>query len=387
MNEIVYQCQKNEQKSDGIYCTIIFDHDVTIFQRTKKMSNVTIIGAGMMGTAMCWPLADNQHSINLVGTPLDEEIIHSIHSTRVHPKLEREIPKSVKAFSHSELPNALKNCNYIICGVSSFGVAWFAETVGPFLKPNVPVINVTKGLEDQENGDLLILPKVMDQRLPEHLQGRISFNAIGGPCIAHELAARCQTGVVFCGDQIQILDQFSHLLSTNYYHIQTSTDVVGVEVCAALKNAYAMGVGMIIGLMEKNGPDRLAHMYNPQALFFSQSIREMIRMIEIMGGKPETATWLPGVGDLYVTIFGGRTVRLGRLLGQGTTFKDASEIMKGVTLESVEVIKRISRALPKLAKRSIITQNEFPLIRFLNLMISDQTDMNGIPWESFFKHQ
>ena len=293
------------------------------------MSNVTIIGAGMMGTAMCWPLADNQHSVHLVGTPLDEDIIHSIKATRIHPKLEREIPLGVKAFFHAELEHSLENCDYIICGVSSFGIPWFSEVVGPFLKSEVPVINVTKGLEDQENGDLLIFPKAVMKRLPEHLRGRISINAIGGPCIAHELAARRQTGVVFCGDEVRILDQFSRLLSTSYYHIKTTSDMAGVEVCAALKNAYALGVGMIIGLMEKTGPDGLAHMYNPQALFFSQSIREIVRMIEIIGGNPETATWLPGVGDLYVTVFGGRTVRLGKLLGQGITFKRCIRINEG----------------------------------------------------------
>ncbi len=70
------------------------------------MSIVTIIGAGMMGTAMCWPLADNGHQVRLVGTPLDEEIIRSIRETRIHPKLEREVPAGVQACFVDELPQA-----------------------------------------------------------------------------------------------------------------------------------------------------------------------------------------------------------------------------------------------------------------------------------------
>lgn len=348
------------------------------------MSNVTVIGAGMMGTAMCWPLIDNKHSVNLVGTPLDEEIIRKINTTRIHPKLERAVPEAVKAFSHSELPDTMEKCEYIICGVSSFGIPWFSEVVGRLLKPEVPVIAVTKGLEDQENGDLFIIPKAINQRLPEHLRERLSINAIGGPCIAHELAARRQTGVVFCGDDQQILDRFAKLLSTHYYHIDITTDAVGVEVCAALKNAFALGIGMVIGMFDRDGPNGLAKMYNPQAILFSQSIREMLHMINICGGNPESAIWLAGIGDLFVTIYGGRTLKLGRLLGQGKAYTDASKIMKGETLESVEVINRVSRALPKLEKRSVITKDEFPLLRFLKRVISDQVDLN-IPWDSFFQ--
>ncbi|MBE0698892.1 MAG: glycerol-3-phosphate dehydrogenase, partial [Anaerolineaceae bacterium] len=67
------------------------------------MAVVTIVGAGMMGTAMCWPLADNGHTVRLVGTPLDEEIIRSIRETRVHPRLERAVPAGVEAYFVDQL--------------------------------------------------------------------------------------------------------------------------------------------------------------------------------------------------------------------------------------------------------------------------------------------
>jgi glycerol-3-phosphate dehydrogenase (NAD(P)+) len=337
----------------------------------------------MMGTALAWPLADNGHTVRLVGTPLDRDIIDSIQKDQIHPRLQRPVPVGVTAYHVSQLPEALDGTDFIASGVSSFGVNWFAEVVGSQLKPGVPVIAVTKGLEDQPDGDLIILPEVISQRLPAALQGKISLNAIAGPCIAHELAARRQTGVVFCGKDEAVLTVLKNLFGTSYYHIWTSNHLVGVEVCAALKNAYAMGVGLAVGMMEAAGPDGVAAMYNPQAALFAQSCLEMRRMLKLLGGDPEEVSWLPGAGDLYVTVFGGRTVRLGKLLGQGVSFAEARRRMAGETLESVEIITRVARALPRLESRGLARQVDFPLLLHMNEMINHGKTVN-IPWESFF---
>jgi glycerol-3-phosphate dehydrogenase (NAD(P)+) len=247
----------------------------------------------------------------------------------------------------------------------------------------VPVIAVTKGLEDNPSGDLTILPDVIDARLPAHLQGRVRLCAIAGPCIAHELAARRQTCVVFCGRENETLEALRRIFATDYYHIWLSTDMVGVEVCAALKNGYAMGVGLAVGMMETAGPDGLANMYNPQAGLFAQGCREMRLLLQLLGGSPENVAWLPGAGDLYVTVFGGRTVRLGKLLGGGLTFAEARERMAGETLESVEIISRVARALPRLEARGLAKQKDFPLLLHLDAILNRGATVQ-IPWEAFF---
>src|SRR5512136_943302 len=103
------------------------------------MSIVTIVGAGMMGTALCWPLRDNRHTVRLVGTPLDQDLIAAIRSTGVHPKLQRRVPDGVQALFHTELEQGLTGADVLVSGVSSFGVAWFADVVGPHLRPQAPV--------------------------------------------------------------------------------------------------------------------------------------------------------------------------------------------------------------------------------------------------------
>ena len=143
-----------------------------------------------------------------------------------------------------------------------------------------------------------MLPEASNRKLPAHLQGKVSLNAIGGPCISHELAARRQTGVVFCGRDLAILERIKAFFATDYYHIWPSTDLVGVEVCAALKNAYALGVGLAVGMMEQAGPDGLANMYNPQAALFGQSCFEMTRLEEILKGEARPLMTLPLLTNL-----------------------------------------------------------------------------------------
>ena len=133
------------------------------------MTIAVIIGAGMMGTAMCWPLSDNHHQVRLVGTPLDRHIIHRIQADRYHLTLQRPIPQDVAAYQVDDLPNVLQDADLVVSGVSSFGVDWFAQTVGPHLNPAVPVLCVTKGLEDLPDGTLLTLPAALDRKLPSPL--------------------------------------------------------------------------------------------------------------------------------------------------------------------------------------------------------------------------
>jgi glycerol-3-phosphate dehydrogenase (NAD(P)+) len=346
------------------------------------MATIAIIGAGMMGTAMCWPLHDNNHEIHLVGTPLDSDIINSLLQDRYHPTLQRRIPKGVIPFHVDQLPTTLDGADWIISGVSSFGVNWFADTVGPYIRQGQSVLGVTKGLQDLENGDLLILPEVIQRRLPTHLHESVSLNAIGGPCIAHELAARRQTSVVIAGKQQPVLNELKNQLGTSYYHISVSTGILGVEICAAMKNAYALGIGLAVGMMEEAGPDGLAQMYNPQAALFGQSMREMGHLLTLLGGNLTNLYGLPGAGDLYVTVFGGRTVRLGKMLGKGIRFLDAQQRLEGLTLESVEITKRVVRALLKLETRGLTKMSKFPLLWHL-FEIIEQGKPVSIPWEQF----
>ncbi|NLA83171.1 MAG: glycerol-3-phosphate dehydrogenase [Clostridiales bacterium] len=342
------------------------------------MSVITIVGAGMMGSAIAFPASDNSHEVRLVGTHLDRDIIENVQVNGFHPTLKRRLPAGIKPYHIEELGTAVNGADLIIGGISSFGVDWFTEKVLPVVPDSIPVLLVTKGLHDEPDGRLVPFPHLMKEKLPP---GRNLFiNAIGGPCTSYELADRRNSSVVFCGEDPEILKGLKGLLETSYYHINTSTDVIGVESAVALKNAYALAVTLAVGLIEREEGIGCQQAYNPQAALFGQSIREMSNIIELVGGGHENIVY--GAGDLYVTIFGGRTRKLGTLLGRGLSFDEAMAKLEGITLESVVITTRIARALYRLEKAGLVNMKDFPLLVHINDIINNRA-LVEIPWKEF----
>lgn len=350
------------------------------------MSNVAIVGAGLMGTAMAWPLSDNGHQVRLVGTHLDREVINSCQANGFHPRLRRQLPKNVQPYHVEQLASALEDVELIVSGVSSPGVHWIGRALAPHLRPGMKIIAITKGLEATANGELRILPDVLADELPANLAGKVSLAAVGGPCIAGELAGRRQTCVYFTSRDTSVLPFLRQMFKTPYYNIFLSADIVGVEVCVALKNAFTLGVGLAEGMLEQlGGPDEAeARNYNAAAALFAASAKEMTQLVSILGGNPAKVASLPGVGDQYVTCMGGRTVRLGRLLGKGLTYEQARAEMAGETLESAFVIAQIAKALPGLEARGLLRPDDLPLTRWLCGAITGQAT-RGVDFSKLFE--
>jgi len=331
------------------------------------MSIVTILGAGLMGSALAWPLSDNGHEVRLAGTHLDDATIESCRSRRFHPRLKRTLPGNASAFYHRELDAALEGASIVVSGVNSLGVHWIGRELGPRLREGQLLIAVTKGLEAGPDGSPRILPEVLRSELPEPIRDRVPIAAIGGPCIAGELAGRRQSFVMFGCPDASALGSLVGAFATPYYHPAPTTDLVGLELCAALKNAYTLGVGLAAGLLDAAGgvDSADAFMHNLAAALFAEGTTEMARILECQGRRKELAYMLPGAGDLYVTAMGGRTVKLGRLLGSGKSFAEARRILEGETLEAAEIVKSMARILPALESRGGVGKGELPLLRAL----------------------
>ena len=337
------------------------------------MSVITIVGAGMMGSAMSYPASDKGHEVRLVGTPLDREIIENAKQNGYHITLKRQLPQGVKCYQTEEMSEALEGSDLLIGGISSFGVDWFGENVLPKIPKSLPVLLITKGLHTTSEGEFVAFPDYLAS-MPGC--NDLSINAVGGPCISFELADRHNTFVAFCGHNIDDLVKIKALLSTEYYHINITTDVIGLEMAVAMKNAYALGVSLSIGLAEKEKGIGCPEEYNPQAGLFAQSAREMGRLLKLVRAGDDKILY--GTGDLYVTVFGGRTRMIGTLLGRGMTFTQAREELKGVTLESVAITKVVIEAL----KKQSIGTDRFPLLNHIYSMITENVTVN-IPWKFF----
>lgn len=361
------------------------------------MAKITILGAGVMGSAFTIPLTDNGHEVNLVGTHLDEEIIEQVHEDRYHPQLGAYLSEQVQPFTYDRLGEALVESEMLVLGVNSLGIDWagmILSMLGDEVALDMPLLFLTKGLEGKNDGNhwfskderLRILPDTLRDSLMPHQAERLQIMAVGGPSIAGELSARRHTSVVLAGPEQTLLDHHAALLRTPYYHVWTSTDLVGVEVCVALKNIYALAVGLAQGLLEREEslPDNQAAMYNPAAAIFAQALHETSYLVDYLGGEQKTILGMAGAGDLYVTCQGGRNSRMGRLLGMGMRYTDAkTNYMPNETIEGAELALAIGRSIEFLVLDGKLDGARLPLLRMMTDVVCND-GVADVPWDQFF---
>lgn len=209
----------------------------------------------------------------------------------------------------------------------------------------------------------------------------MELNAIGGPCTSYELVAHDQTEVTFYGKNLRTLERLKQIMATDYYHISLSTDVVGIESAVALKNGYALGVALTIGLNQRKfGIDSELH-FNSQAAVFCQATKEMAKLLAYQNAGTLDNLCV-GVGDLYVAVYGGRTRLVGILLGRGLNIDEAKTELNGVTLESLVVAEWVARAIRIAASAGRLHLADFPLLLCVDAIITQKEPVN-IPWEKF----
>lgn len=301
------------------------------------MSTVTIIGAGAMGSALTVPLIHNGHRVNLWGTELDGKIIKNLREGKEHPKHKCKLPDGINAYYVDELEKALKDTDLIIMAITSDAIKKIFKRIIPYINGKTIVGSVSKGLEFNKNKRIVILPEVLKESLPEKLKDEVDFVVVGGPCKAIEVIFQSPTSVVYSSQNIESAKYMQSLLMTDAYRVNVNKDVVGTEICAAMKNAYSVGLGIAEGFENING-----HVHNnTKSALFTFALKEMIKLTDSMGGKIKSAIGLSGTGDLEVTGEAGRNRMFGKLIGGGYTPSQAVEKMRNenITVEGYSAIK------------------------------------------------
>lgn len=349
-------------------------------------ASIAILGAGVMGSAMAVPACAAGARVALVGTHLDADVVASVRADRTHPRLRLALPEGVRAHDWTELGEVLDaGPDLLVLGVSSAGVGWALDRLAQTLSRPLPILMVTKGMA-VEGETLETLPSFVARELRRRTGFVVPVMAVGGPCIAAELAARRDTGVVFTGEDEAALAAALRLLDAPFYHARASRDVVGVEVCAAFKNFFAIGVGWANGRLERDGVaanGALAH--NLAASVFAQALGELEILVEALGGGADSVRGLPGAGDLYVTCQAGRNARLGRLLGLGKTYRCAvAEDMPDDTVEGADLALAVGPALDAAWRDGRLPAARMPLARAVSTAIRDDRPLD-IPWTDFHR--
>lgn len=326
-----------------------------------------------MASALSFPAFENGHEVCIVGTPIDRTIIDSLRASGLHPKLGKKLHDGINYAQIEEIDNVIDRADAVICGVSSFGVEWFAQYVIPKIPVHVPLLSVTKGIYLNPDDSMVTYPQYWNTAAGNAL----SICAIGGASTSYELAAHVQTVVTYCGANVNTLQFLKKLMETDYYNIHLTTDVFSLEFTVAIKNLYALAVCLAVGMAESRDGEG-AHHYNTEAALFSQSVMEMNRLILFFGGAQESL--LCGISDLYGTIYGGRTRKIGTLLGKGIGIDEAQARLAGETLESLVVTKRLSKALRAMADKGDILSEQFPLLMLVDSLVSDKQIFTQIDW-------
>ena len=182
-----------------------------------------------------------------------------------------------------------------------------------------------------------------------------------------------------------MLDMMKECLQTGYLHVSMTHDVTGLEYAVAIKNAYALGPAIAIGLGRRKDASKPTSV-NAQAAVFFQAAREMQSILRSIQAEPDCISM--GLGDLFVTVEGGRTRSFGILLGEGCSREEAKNRLEGVTLESISAVKSLYDSISILEERGYetaygkVTMQDYPLIEHLYKVLFEGKDAD-LPWEKF----
>ena len=306
------------------------------------MKRILVIGGGAMGSAFTIPCLENNNQVTIT-EPYSKVFIKNLSSkNKFHSALKINLPKKLRfrKFS-SNLLN--EKFDLIVIALSLSGIDFIGKKLKNS-KTKSPILVLTKGLKYEKK-------KKKIWTISEQLNKNYNVSNISvlkGPCLAKELARKNKTSVVIANKNIKIAKSIGKIISTNYYLTEFSKDVIGIEVCSAIKNIYSMIIGAGQSL-------------NSSSNLFQKSILEMKYLVKYFNGKDETISGLAGVGDLYVSAAGGRNSKMGSYLGKGFTFKYAKKkFMQNDTVEGEQLVREIA---PFIFNR--INKKKIPLMIFL----------------------
>ncbi|AGK61416.1 glycerol 3-phosphate dehydrogenase (NAD(P)+) [Archaeoglobus sulfaticallidus PM70-1] len=316
--------------------------------------NVTILGAGAMGSALTVPLTDSGNNVRLWGTEYDVEILKKVERGEKHPRIDVRL-EGVKIFYPEDIEKAVRDADIILLAVSTDGVLPIFRKIADHIENEI-LVTIAKGLIEID-GKILTVPEAI--WTVKDIKNRTV--AITGPSIAREVAKRMPTKVVFSsvGDAAEkVKDAFE----TEYYSIEVSRDIWGTEITSALKNVYSIAIAWVRGHEKLYGVE----MSNAKGVITTRAINEIAKLLELTGGNRDTVFGLSGFGDLIATFRGGRNGMLGEMLGRGLNVREAFDELqrRGVgVVEGYQTAEKAYRLMKDLEKKGKTDIEEFPLLK------------------------
>lgn len=313
------------------------------------MISIGVLGAGTWGMALARMLANDGKDVT-VWSALPEEI-DNLQKTGVHPNLPyMEIPKCMR-FTKS-IEEVCDNKDIILMAVPSVFVRGTAKQVAPYIKDDQIVVDVAKGIEADT---LLTMTGIIREEFNRIGKTKARLVALSGPTHAEEVAKDMPTTIVSACEDYEAAKAVQDVFMNTCMRVYTNTDVLGVELCGALKNVIALAAGIAVGI---------GYGDNSKAALITRGMVEITRLGIAMGCNAETFYGLAGIGDLIVTAMSihSRNNKAGMLIGSGKTPEEAIKEV-GMVVEGIN-------ALPAAIKLSEKYGIEMPIITAIDKVIN-----------------
>ncbi|MDR2122461.1 MAG: hypothetical protein LBP34_04970 [Flavobacteriaceae bacterium] len=329
------------------------------------MAIITILGAGAMGSGLCTPVRNAGWEVRLWGTWLDDHLIDACEAGKSHPRTKVPLAEGVKLYRCADLDKALEGADVVVMSVASAGVPKITEMALQGISKAKALWLTSKGFCPDEKGKIQLLPEAIRTIAKQKGVEIPPIVAIAGPVKANECAEGKPTATIFGCKDIEVSRKYAREARTEVYCIEATDDETGVEICAPMKNVYAIALGIADGLEEGTG---FPH-HNLKAATFNQAIKEMSLLGQALGAKPETAYGLPGVGDLEVTGLSGRNKVYGVRIGKGETAKEALAEMERLE-QTVEGVPAAGLAMTFVDQSVSHIKDQLPLLKAVNRILA-----------------
>ncbi|MBN1457109.1 MAG: NAD(P)-dependent glycerol-3-phosphate dehydrogenase [Sedimentisphaerales bacterium] len=297
---------------------------------------ITIIGDGAMGSICAMMLCEKSLRVTMWG--YDANQLGEIESKRENVKFlpGHKLPDNL--LFEADDSKAMKGAELIVCAVPCQFVRRVFERLKPHIPKSVPIVSVTKGIE---NKNILRATEILKDVLGKGHK----LAALSGPTIADEISEHKPATACAASDDVELAQEVQKTFNCPYFRVYYNDDIVGVELCGATKNVIAIAAGIIDGIDAGD---------NAKAALVCRGLAEIERLGLALGAKEKTFSGLSGLGDLITTCISphGRNRSFGERIGKGLNTRAAlaateSVVEGAATCESVlELAKRYKVEMP-----------------------------------------
>ena len=291
---------------------------------------IAVIGSGGWGLAMAKCMAEKGHAVTVLSHKAETTAM--LREKRCNPKLLKGITMPERIGFTDDI-GCVAGCSIVVVAVPSFAVCDTARMMKPHLAESQVLVLLSKGF-DLKNGCCLL-----SDTLTREIGEICPVVALTGPSHAEEVSRGIPTAVLAASPCKEAAELVQRELTTDYFRVYTSPDIVSAELGGAMKNIMAVAVGI---------SDGYGYGDNTKAMLMTRGIAEMARLGQLLGGKAETFSGLSGVGDLIVTCVSNhsRNRRFGLLVGGGMPVEQALQEV-GAVVEGYFATQAVHRLIEK----------------------------------------